>query len=151
MFFLIISYVTPNLFTLFSILFSIIYISYTIHPLINSFLILDKRSVDLILILLISLQYCSFCICLCFSSSIIVLILSFFMLYFLSNSSCFYFILKRSKMFIRLLTLFINFLLLIFLFTVTSTSLKANHFSYINCNCFYQDICISNIFSYDMF
>ena len=38
-------------------------ISYTIHLLINSFLILDKHSVDLILVhsLLISLQLCCFC------------------------------------------------------------------------------------------
>ena len=55
--------VTPKLFTLFSIWFSIIYISYTIHLLINSFLIMGKHSVDLILVhsLLISLQLCCFC------------------------------------------------------------------------------------------
>ena len=63
MFFLIILYFTPKLFTLFSIWFFIIDISYTIHLLINSFLILDKHSVDLILVhsLLVSLQICCFC------------------------------------------------------------------------------------------
>ena len=63
MFFLIISYVTPKLRTLFTIWYFIIDISYTIHLLINSFLVLDKHFVDLILVhsLLISLQLCCFC------------------------------------------------------------------------------------------
>ena len=89
MFFLIIPYVYPKLFTLFSIWFFISDISCTIHLLINSFLILDTHFVDLILVhaLLISLQLCSFAISsalLCFSSSITVLIPFFFVLYFLS-------------------------------------------------------------------
>ena len=90
MFFLIIPYVTPKLVTLFSIQFFIIDISYTIHLLINSFLILDKHYVDLILVhsLLISLQLCSFC-----KESLFQLFYhrsyAFFMLYFLSSSSYF--------------------------------------------------------------
>ena len=63
MFFLINPYVIPKNLKLFRICFFIIYISYTIHLLINSYLILDKHSVDLVLVycLLISLQLFCFC------------------------------------------------------------------------------------------
>ena len=63
MFFVIIPHITSKLFTLFGIWFFTIDISYTIHLLINSFLTLDKHSVDLILVhyLIISLQLCCFC------------------------------------------------------------------------------------------
>ena len=109
-------YVTPKLFALFSIWFFFINISYTIHLLINSFLIWDKHSVDLILIhlLLISLQLCCFCMESLFQLSITVFIPFFFMLYFLSSSWYFSFLLIsplwwHSKMFMCFVTSFIVF------------------------------------------
>ena len=50
MFFLIIPHVTSKMFILFSFWFFIIYISHAIHLLTNIFLILNKNSVDIILV-----------------------------------------------------------------------------------------------------
>ena len=77
MFFLIILYVTPKLFTLYSIWFFTIDIPYTIHLLINSFLILEKPSVDIILfhsLLIYLYSFGLFAWSRCFIFSIAVLI-----------------------------------------------------------------------------
>ena len=113
MLFFIIPYVTLKLFTLFSIWFSIIHISYTIYLLINSFLILDK----LLLILywfflsLYLFSFAAFAWSCCFNSSITILIYFFFMLYFLSSSSYYSLfispLLWHSNMFICFLASFI--------------------------------------------
>ena len=162
MFFLIIPYVTPKLFTIFSIWFLVIDISYTIYLLINSFLILGKYSVYLILFpsLIISLQLCCFCMELLFQlfyhcsySFFLYVILPFKLLFFFS------FLISPlwwcSKMFMYFVTFYRFFNPFFppgfwFIFIFTSRSFKANLFSYIDYNCVYQDICISNIFSSDM-
>ena len=94
----------------------------------------------------------------CFTSSITVLILFFFMLYFLSIQVPHIFLSSLSLLYdeVEDVYVFPNFIYQFFhpsippgfqFLILISTSFKANHFSYINYNCFYQDICISNIFS----
>ena len=132
------SYFTPKWCTCLSIWFFIIDISYTINLLIISFLILDKHSVDPILVHnLLSLQLC----CSCMESLLQLFYYcsySFFlMLYFLSSSSYFsiHFICPLwwcSKMFIFpdfIYCFFKSFLPgLQFLFIFTSLIFKANRF-----------------------
>ena len=129
MFFPIIPYVIPKLFTLFSIWFFIID-----YLLINSFLILDKDSVDLILVhsLLFLLLYC-FCI------------ESLFQLLYHCSYSFFLYVILHFKFLIFFFPPF-----LFFLFIFTPTSFKANFFSYRDYSCFCQDIFNCKIFSSDM-
>ena len=90
---------------------------------------------------------------LCFTSST-----SFsYMVYFLSSSWYFFLISPvwwYSKMFMCFLTSFVIFLILLFhqgsdsFFYFVSTSFKTNLFSYIDYNCFYQDICLCKYFQF---